>query len=346
MKVLGSRLVITCKKCGRDVVAVGGEPGPAVSQKSAADGGRVLELDEEEVVQVGAAAAREEADAAPAGASEVVAPDPETALPQAAPSAPPPAEPLTAVSPSLEPARPEVPAPAFSAAARFPKGAPASPAPPSRSKAVPVIAAVCVAAGAAVVFSLSSSRRPESKQPVPAKVSAPTPAVPAASPAAAPTPEPTPAVTPAAAQAGSKTGERASFDPKPTPRATAVKPTVPVKGPAGSSGVRSESDALAAGTIDREAFEDRAAKIVTHARLCARLEQSRNLDVRLGTIGVSVVVGPSGAVTRVSLDKPALDSSPFGSCLREQLKKLTFPPFPGAPVEIRRTVSLDSAPGA
>lgn len=325
MKVLGSSLVISCKKCGRDVVAVGGQHQTAPATHPLRNGGTILTLDEEDIAPaVPATAPAVAPDSAPSASPA------ESVFPQAAFPIPAPAEAATA-RPPVEPGRGGSPRPESGFGANLPRFA--APEPPRRTKLAPILAIVCFVAGAGVVFLLASTKHPDPKTP--ARETAPAPAT---LPPAAPTPMPSPAQTPVAAQPETTFAVREI--PAATPRATAAKPTVPAP-----TKVRSERDALAAESIDRDAFEERAGKIITHVRLCARLEQARNPDVSLATVGVIVVVGPSGAVTNVSLDQPKLQSSPFGTCLRDELKKLVFPSFSGAPVEVRRTVSVESAPG-
>jgi hypothetical protein len=96
-----------------------------------------------------------------------------------------------------------------------------------------------------------------------------------------------------------------------------------------------EEQALSSGLIDTEEFQDRTGKAMTYLLFCRNLELARNPGASLGSLDVTLLVSPSGAVSEVRLDR-ASDRSAVGRCIRENLAKLEFPNATGRVVEIRR----------
>lgn len=323
MRVQESRLVITCRVCGRDVVAVGGGAAPtearAAGQASPDTEGAargpahgLLELDEDETRDL---APRTAAPAAPA---------PSAPAPAAQAPATPAIRPAPAPAPKVAPGPPPE-APSFDAAGTTGGG----------RKILPVALALgSVAIGVAVVFLRAGG-----------KEGAPPPSAPAQAVAA-----PTPAATaPAAAPAATGPVAAPTAAPKAVPSPPAPDRTPPKAGEAGPNprpdarAWATEAEAVASGALDAGALSQTTGKLVTRARMCGRLEKARSPEAPLPAVAVVLVVSPSGAVEKIRLEK-AVESTPLGACLRDEIGKITFPSFTGRPVEIRRSVALESSP--
>jgi hypothetical protein len=90
-----------------------------------------------------------------------------------------------------------------------------------------------------------------------------------------------------------------------------------------------------------EALAETLAKAVPSIRQCAMIELKRlPAGVQLGSLELGVTIASSSAISDVTagparLDKPLLD------CARGAVRRLSFKPFAGSAVTLRRTVALD-----
>ncbi|HEX5854361.1 MAG TPA: hypothetical protein VFZ57_01970 [Thermoanaerobaculia bacterium] len=372
MRIEGSRLVVTCRKCGLSVVAVGWHEGEAASDKtalergsSAAPSGRAM---------VGGRLELEEGDEPPSGPTPptfkeysfdldvdfenppVVGPATQPraeakieakAAPKIEAKAEPKIEPKLRgqgvdearppTSPSRPPkTRPQIPSPAQKDI--FP-GVGASAHSPMRKVVIAssVIALACVL----LFFALPTRRTEKALEPRAA------PSTPTAAPAAEPKPQ-------AAAQALLPTTPVPAPPPEPRPQVPATARSAPQKptskipaaaavpAAAAAPDAMSETEALSSGLVNAEVFQDRAGKIMTHILFCRNLELARKPGASLGALDVSLIVSPSGAVSEVRLDR-ATASSSLGLCLRDHLGRLEFPRWTGRAVEVRRHVDPGAA---
>lgn len=349
MRVRASRLVITCHACGHDVVAVGGEDpspesgveaSPAAASAGSPNGATgsahgLLELDEDEVRELSGVrlAAAPSADAPvqtpPAASGPPPAPEPEDPTP--------PEEVPSEAIPS--PAAKPDPAPSVVSRPSPPPDAEVFSVPEAATggkKALPVVLlglGVVVAGIAFVTMRSSGKVRPDpASVPTPAANTAAAELSPAAVPAGS-TPAPSRAPLPKAeATPDTRPADGTMAAPKPSPTA---------KGSPTAGAVATESEAVASGALDAPALSQVTARLLTRARMCGRLERARDPEARLPGASVVFVVAPSGSISTIRLDR-ALEGTPLGACLRDELAKTPFPSFQGRPVEIRRTFALES----
>jgi hypothetical protein len=333
MRIDGSRLVVTCRECGSSVVAVGGQEGFIASEAAPVDADAPKKPSSSELV--GGRFELEEGEEFPrsprapslkptAFEKEIKVETPPVVEPEIPLKIEAKAQvqgvaktrPATSVKtpPKTQPKiSPEIQKKVFAGVVAAP-----------RSPLLKIVVISGVLVSAFVVFYLASpSKRVETiptAAPVversPAPVAA---ALPPATSSSAPRLEPRPKASPAAQSAL----------PKPTskPLAAVAVPTV-----------MSETEALSSGLVNAEVFQERAGKIMTHILLCRNLERARDPGVALGALSVTLVVSPSGAVSKVKLDR-AVEGSPLGLCLRDQLGKLEFPSWTGRAIEIRRNIA-------
>jgi hypothetical protein len=328
----GGRLTFTCKNCGREVVVIGGprdgSPRAGALVPDVSDG----PFDAGPGPDEGTAGGEGDAFPLPAATAEAAGVLPATDPP------PPAVEGDTASSREERPAERAIQGPPASG------DAPPSPEPPPRAVATTVpepsfatpekrgsgllLAAaglvVCVVGGGVVFLGPMLTGGKDERPPEPeARPASPTPvraaaAVPSPPPSAAvaPTPEPAPVV---------EVRELKPAEARPTPVPTPKKETV-----------RDARSVFEAGAIEEALIRARPLY-----RLCAVGETKRNPDSKLGTVAATLTIAPSGSVTKVSLDRADLASSPLGQCVRDALAKLTFPAFEGAPAVLRQTIDLE-----
>jgi hypothetical protein len=67
---------------------------------------------------------------------------------------------------------------------------------------------------------------------------------------------------------------------------------------------------------------------------CAIAARRREPDLVLGKVVVSATIEPSGRVSKVAFDKPALENSDVGRCLARVVSGLAMPPFRGEPASV------------
>ncbi len=325
-RVLGSRLIFTCRTCGRDVVVVGG------GGESGHVHGSLLPDHGEGVVE-GLLPPESAADgaASPAAVNDVfgeVVPKDEVvelgedsmkdALSKGAQVTPP-----SAVAP-----QPPLPISV-----------------PEKKGGSPILVGLGIVAAAGAAFALfvmpslstkkpGAEAREESAGP-PARTTEAGSVASAPRPSAAPTTTAPLASQPTRAEPASERvpvveiRELPSQTTKPTPAPSPHPPTVRDAG----------------SVIDAAAIEEAFVRARPGCKLCAVTEVQRDPGVKLGTVTATLTIGAAGAVIKVDLDRADLTSSPLGKCVSQQLLKMTFPPFGGAPVVLRRAVNLD-VPGS
>jgi hypothetical protein len=68
---------------------------------------------------------------------------------------------------------------------------------------------------------------------------------------------------------------------------------------------------------------------------CVEDELRHNPSWKGGKVLVSLKIKPSGAVVGPAIDKPAVDNSKVGECIKSRAKRMVFPQFDGEdqPVE-------------
>ncbi len=75
---------------------------------------------------------------------------------------------------------------------------------------------------------------------------------------------------------------------------------------------------------------------------CVEQELRRNPSFKGGKVNITFSVGPSGTVTRAVIDRPDVEQSSVGACLKEKAKRVVFPSFEGDAVDIEAPLVLTS----
>jgi len=76
---------------------------------------------------------------------------------------------------------------------------------------------------------------------------------------------------------------------------------------------------------------------------CALKARRREPDLAIGKVVVSATIDPTGRVTNVAFDKPALDGSDVGRCLARVVRGLTMPPFRGESASVDIPLMIGSS---
>lgn len=346
MRIDGSRLVVTCHQCGLSVVAAGFEEGRIESEKAPLEGaapagpsggevpGGRFELEEGEVFPRSPTAFEKESKVE---TQPVVKPETPLKIEAKAQN-----QEVAKTRPTIKvEASPET-GPKMPPAIQkeIPSGVVAAPRRPLRM--IAVVSGVLVSALVAFYLASPSKRTEEKKLEPKAARTIPT-APPVVEPASAPAPAPAAA---APLPATSSPAPPVEPRPKATPKAQSAPPKPTPKPPAAAAAavtaVMSETEALSSGLVNTEAFQERAGKITTYILLCGGLERARDSGAAVAAVDVTLIVSPSGAVSRVKLDR-GLEASSLGACLRDHLRNLEFPSWAGPAIEIRRRVALGAA---
>ncbi|MFP2934909.1 AgmX/PglI C-terminal domain-containing protein [Pyxidicoccus sp. 3LG] len=69
-------------------------------------------------------------------------------------------------------------------------------------------------------------------------------------------------------------------------------------------------------------------------RTCVENELRKNPSFKVGKVTLTATVGNSGKVTKATLDKPALNRSAVGTCIRDRAKSMVFSSFSGDDVDL------------
>jgi predicted Zn finger-like uncharacterized protein len=87
--------------------------------------------------------------------------------------------------------------------------------------------------------------------------------------------------------------------------------------------------------LDDEAVGKVVSENATAFNKCVEDELRRNPNWHGGRVTMSIKIKPSGIVTDAGVDKPAVDASSVGDCLKAKAKRMIFPKFEGEdqPVE-------------
>jgi predicted Zn finger-like uncharacterized protein len=73
---------------------------------------------------------------------------------------------------------------------------------------------------------------------------------------------------------------------------------------------------------------------------CVDDARRRNPTLEVGTIRVATTIAPTGQVTEARIDRPSVDQSPLGACLKQATKKIVFPQFAGAAFDVEIPISV------
>lgn len=220
-------------------------------------------------------------------------------------------------------------------------------APVDRKKVAPWVIA---AAGAVVVAVLAvvAVLRPWRADQGPGGLQPPTQPVPRSSTASStPPPAPPPAAepTPAAAQPPAAT--------PPQPAAAVAKVETPPKAEPPPPAAEPEPTQIERPLPDKKKPEGLSANAVRKALATARKpfnhcveNPSRGLDRPLPAhrISLRLSVEPSGAVSSVAINDPAVARAPVGQCLKSAAMALSFPSFHGAPALVDAPVDIPATP--
>jgi hypothetical protein len=97
----------------------------------------------------------------------------------------------------------------------------------------------------------------------------------------------------------------------------------------------------ATSVLDRGAIDVALVRARPFYKLCAVTEIKRDPEAHPGVVVASVTIVSSGAVNNVILAGGIAGGSPLEACVRDALSRMTFPPFEGAPILLRRSIDLD-----
>jgi hypothetical protein len=65
--------------------------------------------------------------------------------------------------------------------------------------------------------------------------------------------------------------------------------------------------------------------------------------LKVGKVKIKTTIAPSGTVTATSIDKPKVDQSPLGACLKKAMKRIVFPSFSGDAFEVDIPLQVTAA---
>ncbi|NMO23358.1 AgmX/PglI C-terminal domain-containing protein, partial [Pyxidicoccus fallax] len=180
---------------------------------------------------------------------------------------------------------------------------------------------------------LGRSQPPPAPKPPPAEKRPP-----------APTPEPAPADKAPAAAPGPETGATA-----PAPSAEQMQ-AVYADADKKDVGPDVRKDAEVAATDSEEVggpSDEEVERVVDKAqeafRSCVENELRKNPSFRVGKVTLTATVGSSGKVKAATLDKPGLNRSAVGACIRDRAKSMVFSSFSGDDVDLEIPLVLSGA---
>lgn len=153
-------------------------------------------------------------------------------------------------------------------------------------------------------------------------------------PAPTPTPEPAPTEK-APAGAGPETGAAAPVPSKAELQAVYADSEKKDVGP------QVREDAEVAATDSEEVggpSDEEVERVVDKAqeafRSCVENELRKNPSFRVGKVTLTATVANTGKVKAATLDKPGLNRSPVGTCIRDRAKSMVFSAFSGDDVDL------------
>lgn len=86
--------------------------------------------------------------------------------------------------------------------------------------------------------------------------------------------------------------------------------------------------------LDGQVVAEVFGKNVKAFQTCVEAELRRNPAFKGGKVNILFTVGPSGIVTKATLDRPDIDGTELGKCLKERAKRMVFPSFQGEPFDV------------
>lgn len=93
--------------------------------------------------------------------------------------------------------------------------------------------------------------------------------------------------------------------------------------------------------------EAEVAKVVAQTQpafqFCIEQEMKKNPAFRGGKVFISATVGSSGTVKKAAIDRPDIESSGLGECLKAKARRMTFPAFSGEETELQIPLILTTA---
>ena len=159
--------------------------------------------------------------------------------------------------------------------------------------------------------------------PPPAPAAKPKPA-PVAKPAP---PPPTPAEAKALAEAKAPPELKALYN---DPKKQDVGP-----GPAPSPSRSAPAAASAGSGPNQQALSKVVSQGSPSFQFCIEQKLKKTPNFRGGKVNLVATVGPSGVVKQARLDRKDIDLSDLGDCLKSKARRLVFPAFQGADVEVQ-----------
>lgn len=71
---------------------------------------------------------------------------------------------------------------------------------------------------------------------------------------------------------------------------------------------------------------------------CVEAELRKNPNAKLGKLILTVTVGPSGTVTKASVDRKDVNQSGLGECIQKRAKRMRFNAFEGDAVDLEAPI--------
>lgn len=110
------------------------------------------------------------------------------------------------------------------------------------------------------------------------------------------------------------------------------------RGPIGPSVRKENVEKLAVDSagpgLEQKVIGETFAKNVRAFQACNETELRRNPSFKGGRINITFTIGPSGTVTRATIDRPEIDKSTLGECLKDKAKRVVFPSFEGEAFDV------------
>jgi predicted Zn finger-like uncharacterized protein len=92
--------------------------------------------------------------------------------------------------------------------------------------------------------------------------------------------------------------------------------------------------------LDEKAIAEGFQKNLSAFKGCIENELKRNPQFKGGKVNITFTIAPSGTVIKAAIDKPDVDKSDLGGCLKEKAKRMVFPRFEGEAFEVESPLVL------
>ena len=146
------------------------------------------------------------------------------------------------------------------------------------------------------------------------------------------------ASAPVAAAVVSEVPKAETTTEAPPPPSTATEASSQA-GPAGDAQAKSEPSSTAAQPEALGPF-DRDAAVAALAAAAKTAERCRSEEGPFGLVRIAVTFAPNGRATTAVVEGPPFAGTPVGSCIARAFREARVSPFTGAPVTVRKSVSI------